>query len=153
MRSTVNPFSTAVKAALDEARQRGDRRMGTEHLLLGLLRDPDSETALALGVPLGTARAGLEALDRAALSAIGIDVGEVPDRRPRKHPRIPGANFTSSAREAVNQALKATTMRTRTKEGPKHLLLVLLDQQPPDPVAALIDELGVDRAEVRARLA
>ncbi|MFI6596074.1 Clp protease N-terminal domain-containing protein [Nonomuraea sp. NPDC050536] len=149
----MTPFSTAVKAALDEARQRGDRRMGTEHLLLGLLRDPDSEVARALGVSLDTARAGLDALDRAALSAIGIDVGEVPDRRPRRHPRIPGTNFTSTARAVVNQALKETTMRTRGAQAPKHVLLVLLDQQPPDPVAALIDELGVDRAEVRARLA
>ncbi|MFC7722578.1 hypothetical protein [Nonomuraea recticatena] len=35
------------------------------------------------------ARAALDALDGAALRAIGIDVGQAPQSRPRKHPRCP----------------------------------------------------------------
>ena len=38
--------------ATAEARRRGDRRVGTEHLLLALIADPDSSTARALDVPL-----------------------------------------------------------------------------------------------------
>ncbi|MFD1541946.1 Clp protease N-terminal domain-containing protein [Nonomuraea guangzhouensis] len=148
-----SPFAVVVTAALEEARQRGDRRLGTEHLLLGLLRDPGQAPAQALGVDLERARAALEELDRAALRALGIDVGEVPPARPRKHPAVPGTALTSSARAAINQSIKATTRKVRNTAGPAQLLLALLAQGRPDPVAALIDHLGIDRTEVRDRLA
>ena len=64
---------TVVTSALEEARLRGDRRIGTEHLLLGLLHDPDSVAARTLGIDLATAQEALDALDRAALAAVGID--------------------------------------------------------------------------------
>ncbi|NUP68945.1 MAG: hypothetical protein HOW71_43015, partial [Nonomuraea sp.] len=99
-----SPFATVVSAALDEARERGDRRLGTEHLLLGLLRDPGSEPARALGVDLTGARAALDELDREALRSLGLDLGEAPPRpTPRRHPAIPGTALTSSARAAVNR--------------------------------------------------
>ncbi len=147
-----SPFAVAIKAAMDEARQRGDRRMGTEHLLLGLLRDPSGPPARALGVDARTARAALEALDQAALRAIGLDVGDTPLGGPRKHPPIPGTALTSSARAVINQAVRATSRKSRDHTGPGQVLLELLEQRHPDPVAALIDRLGVDRAAVRARL-
>ncbi|MER6950484.1 Clp protease N-terminal domain-containing protein [Nonomuraea sp. NPDC000554] len=146
-----SPFAKVVTAALEETRQRGDRRLGTEHLLLGLLHDPDSPTARALGVRVADARAALDALDQAALKAIGIDVGVPPKSRPRKHPAVPGTALTTSARAAINQAVKATTLRTRDT-APNHLLLVLLAQSRPDPVAELLDELRIDRPAIRARL-
>ncbi|WP_049574403.1 Clp protease N-terminal domain-containing protein [Nonomuraea sp. SBT364] len=148
-----SPFGQAIKAAQDEARQRGDRRMGTEHLLLGLLRDPAGAPARALGVDAAAARAALDTLDRAALRAIGIDVGDADRARPRKHPPLSGTALTSSARAAIVQAAKATTRKNRDQAGPAQLLLALLDQRHPDPVAELIDTLAVDRAAARARLA
>ena len=120
-------FGSAVKAALDEARQRGDRRLGTEHLLLGLLADPEGAPARALGIETADARAALQALDEAALRAIGIEVGETPRARPRKHRAIPGTALTSSARAVVNQAIRATTVRDRDTLGPTELLLALAD--------------------------
>ncbi|MEU8250844.1 Clp protease N-terminal domain-containing protein [Nonomuraea sp. NPDC048916] len=145
-----SPFALVVKGAFEEARQRGDRRLGTVHLLLGCLRAP--EPAQALGVDAHTARAALDALDRAALRAIGIDVGETPPARPRKHPPVPGTALTSSARAVINQAIKATPRKTRSIAAPAQLLLALLAQARPDPVAELLDRLGIDRAAVRARL-
>ncbi|GGT03911.1 hypothetical protein DMB42_08250 [Nonomuraea sp. WAC 01424] len=147
-----SPFAAVVSAALDEARQRGDRRLGTEHLLLGLLHAPGSEPARALGVDLATARAALDELDRVALRSIGLDLGEAPRATPRRHPPISGTALTSSARTVVNTAIRATRTRTRP-QVPRHLLLALLDQDGHDPVAHLIDHLGVDRAAVRARIA
>ncbi|QFY06510.1 hypothetical protein GBF35_07275 [Nonomuraea phyllanthi] len=143
-------FAVMVKAAFEEARQRGDRRMGTEHLLLGVLHDADS--ARALGVDLPGARAALEELDRAALRMLGLEVGDVP-QAPRKHPPVPGTALTSSARAVINQAIKSTTARTRTAEAPRQLVLALLAQARPDPVARLIDQLGIDRTAVRGRVA
>ncbi|MGW0801648.1 Clp protease N-terminal domain-containing protein [Nonomuraea sp. NPDC002799] len=144
-------FAVVVKAALEEARLRGDRRLGTEHLLLGALHHGDS--ARALGVDVAAARAALDELDRAALRMLGLEVGEMPKRPPRKHPRIPGTAFTSSARAVVNQAIKATTAKTRPVEAPRHLVLALLAQSRQDPVAQLIDQLGIDRTAVRDRMA
>ncbi|MEV4572724.1 Clp protease N-terminal domain-containing protein [Nonomuraea jabiensis] len=143
-------FGVIVKAAFDEARQRGDRRLGTEHLLLGVLHDAD--LAGAVGVDVAGARAALDELDRAALRMLGLEVGDLP-RTPRKHPPVPGTALTSSARATINQAIKATTMKTRSAEAPRQLVLALLAQGRPDPVAGLIDHLGIDRAAVRGRCA
>ncbi|TDC99723.1 hypothetical protein E1292_30915 [Nonomuraea deserti] len=145
-KSTV---TVIIKAAFEEARLRGDRRMGTEHLLLGLLHH--DESARGLGVDTAAARAALDELDRAALRMLGLEVGDVP-KSPRKHPRIPDTALTSSARAVLNQAIKATTMKTREAQMPRHLALGLLAQAHPDPAAQVIDQLGIDRAAVRSRL-
>ncbi|RBQ17414.1 hypothetical protein DP939_25525 [Spongiactinospora rosea] len=150
-----SPFAVVVDAAREEARRRGDRRLSTEHLLLGLLHEPGA--ARAFGVDLATARAGLDDLDRAALRALGIEVGDLGELldhppAPPRHPRLRPASITSAALDALRQAVKATTVRTR-RTAPGHLLLALLSCEPPDPAAALIGRLGVDRAAVRERLA
>lgn len=63
-----NPWSTYIDAR-EEARRRGDRKVGTEHLILGLLREP--VLAQALGCDLRTARDALDAMDHDALAAVG----------------------------------------------------------------------------------
>ncbi|HEY8721051.1 Clp protease N-terminal domain-containing protein [Pengzhenrongella sp.] len=133
--------------ATAEARRRGDRRVGTEHVLLALLVDPESDVARALRVPLAEARAALEALDGVALASVGIDTtfhGPVlPGRAGERLRLTPAARaaFTSLREEANGERL-----------GVRHVLLVLLSRQHPDPAADLLDALGVDRAQVRDRL-
>jgi ATP-dependent Clp protease ATP-binding subunit ClpA len=144
-----HPFSVVVKAALDEARLRGDRRLGTEHLVLGLLSAPDSAPARALGVDLPAARAALQSLDKAALASIGIEVGDFPPVSARPLGKRPP--LTSAARAALSTAVRATTMKTRGL-APRHLLLTLLASRSPDPAADLLVELGVDGSTVRQRL-
>ena len=56
--------------ASEEARRRGDRRTGTDHLLLALFEDPSIE--VVLGVSLQQARQALESLDHEALAAMGL---------------------------------------------------------------------------------
>ncbi|WP_410671089.1 Clp protease N-terminal domain-containing protein [Amycolatopsis sp. cmx-4-68] len=141
-----SPFARVVTAALAESHRRGDRRLGTEHLLLGLLHDPSC--ARALGVELEQARAALDRLDRAALAALGIEVeglrpAEVPVRRGKL---TPGA-LTSNARAVVNEAIRGVP-RPR---DPAELLRALLKVSRPDPAADLLAELGVDREAVRRR--
>src|SRR3974390_899412 len=55
--------------ASEEARRRGDRRTGTDHVLLALLEDPSIE--VVLGVSLQQARQALESLDQETLGALG----------------------------------------------------------------------------------
>ena len=67
-----SPFATVVTAALEESRRRGDRRLGTEHLLLGLLHDPDC--ARALGVDLETPAPPSTGSTGPPCAALGIEV-------------------------------------------------------------------------------
>jgi ATP-dependent Clp protease ATP-binding subunit ClpA len=139
-----------ILAAIEEAQQRGDRLLGSEHLFLGLLHEPDSAAVKVLGADLGGAHAALETLDRAALAAIGLDVGNlrIASRAAwRKGPRM-----SSAARAVINRAVKEAT-RTKGRHVWTTLMAqALLDSDPPDPVAALIAELGIDRSAVRERL-
>jgi hypothetical protein len=142
-----SPFASVVTAALEESRRRGDRRLGTEHLLLGLLHD--TGCARALDVDLATARAALDRLDREALAALGIDVeGLRPAAVPRRRGKLTPGALTSSARAVVNEAIRGVPRR----RDPAELLRVLLSVTRPDPAADLFAALGVDREEVRRRL-
>src|ERR1700759_4508624 len=59
--------------ASEEARRRGDRRTGTDHVLLAVLEDPPVEAVR--GVTLPQARQALESLDQEALGALGLGSG------------------------------------------------------------------------------
>jgi ATP-dependent Clp protease ATP-binding subunit ClpA len=147
---SATDIQAVVLAAIDEARQRGDRLLGSEHLFLGLLHEPDSVAVRALGVDLSVARAALGTLDRAALAAIGLDVRDLPiaSRAPlRKGPRM-----SSAARAVINRAVKEATRTKARHVGTTHMALALLASEPPDPMAALMAELSIDKAVVRERL-
>ncbi|MFE5856337.1 Clp protease N-terminal domain-containing protein [Streptomyces sp. NPDC056500] len=138
----------AVSAAHEEARMRGDRRLGTEHLFLGVL--PAEGAARAVGVDLANARATLAALDLAALAVVGIDARDVERVAiPASRKRTP---FTSGARTVV----KRTVIEARKAGGRRieaeHLLLAILSCERPDPAAELVAALHIDRTEVRDRL-
>ena len=135
-----------IMAAMAEAQRRGDRRLSTEHLLLGVLHEP--EAVAALGVDLDEARAGLDSLDRAALAAIGINTGEfAPTAVPAATKRPP---LTTAARATLLRAVKPGAKAVHPTAG--QFVLALLANDRPDPAADLMAHLGVDPAAVRARL-
>ena len=87
--------------ALAEARRRGDRRVGTDHIALAMLCDPDSDTARALGFSLDSARTALETLDSEALATLGIDAPFVEvATAPRTSERL---SLTPAGREAETE--------------------------------------------------
>jgi hypothetical protein len=128
------------------ARRCGDRRVSTEHVLLAVLAGPDPIAADVLGTSLDTAEEALRELDRRALATVGITGVEVPP--------IPAASGRSlrltPGALSVFRGLGKLSRGERT--GPKHVVLALLDRRSPDPAAALIDALSIDRAEARRRL-
>jgi len=143
-------FRSLVLSAGEEARRRGDRRIGTEHLLLGLLSDEDSPAATALGVSLDDVRTRADELDVLALSAIGVGVESLTSASPVK----PGRRLpplTSGARTVIKQALDSAKPRRRGRLSSAHFLLAVLALRAPDPAAVLLDEIGVDRAVVGER--
>jgi hypothetical protein len=154
-------LKTLLKSATEEAGRRGDRRLGTDHLLLGLLHDADSPAAVALGLSLADARAARDALDLAALEAVGVKVAAVGEPPPvafgRRLPPL-----TSGARAVLERAIGDARLRRTGRVDPGHFLLgrigagnyllALLSCERPDPAAELLHALGVDRKAVRERL-
>ena len=100
--------------ASEEARRRGDRRTGTDHLLLALLEDPSIEAVL--GVSLQQARQAHESLDHEALGALGLgsgtDAPALPMRAVPKKPRIRDVakkdrfRMTPAAKKVLEEAFK-----------------------------------------------
>jgi hypothetical protein len=144
--------------ASEEARRRGDRRTGTDHLLLALLEDPSIEAVL--GVSLQQARQALDSLDQEALGALGLGSGTgappLPMRAVPKKPTIRDVakkdrfRMTPAAKKVLEDAYKPH--RRMLYVTAQQVLAQILTLQPPDPAAALLGALGVNAPEVRRRL-
>ena len=144
--------------ASEEARRRGDRRTGTDHVLLALFEDPSTEAVL--GVGLQQARQALESLDREALGALGLgsgtDAPPLPMRAVPKKPRLRDLmqkdrlRMTPAAKKVLEEASKPN--RRRLQVTAQQVLAQILTLQPPDPAAVLLGALGVNTTEVRRRL-
>jgi hypothetical protein len=158
--NAYHPWSTVFDAG-QEARRRGDRKIGTEHLALALLMEPD--LASAVGCDLGRARGTLEALDREALSAIGVDAAlDAPPlptlprsarpSRPTIRTLLSGPRLTPAAKSVLRDSSRGMR-RGGPHPGPQRVLAALLELEPPDPAAGLFAALGVDRAGLQQRLA
>jgi ATP-dependent Clp protease ATP-binding subunit ClpA len=150
-RLSADARKLVLASATEEARRRGDRRLGTDHLLLGLLHDEDCRAAKALGVSLAGARAAAEALDVAALAAVGVEIDAVGQGSPVSFGRqLPP--LTSGARAVFKRAIDEARPFKSGRIDTTHFLLALLALQRPDPAAELLDALAVDRQAVRGRL-
>ncbi len=153
---TYHPWTTYMWAS-EEARRRGDRRAGTDHLLLGLLEEPSVEAVL--GVSLQEARDALDSLDREALGALGVGPGiDAPELRMHIVPKRPTIKavikdriqMTPAGKKVLQEAGKP--MRRGKHITPQQVLARVLDLEPPDPAAVLLGVLGVNTSEVRRRL-
>ena len=144
--------------ASEEARRRGDRRTGTDHLLLALLEDPSIEAVL--DVSLQQARQALESLDHEALGALGMGSGtDAPPLPMRAVPKKPTLRdiakkdrlrMTPAAKKVLQEAARPN--RRMLQITAQQVLAQILTLQPPDPAAVLLGALGVNTPEVRRRL-
>ena len=154
--ASYHPWTTYV-AAREEARQRGDRRVGTEHLVLALLSD--SEIGELLGTTLETAQSRLSGLDRDALEAIGLALEvQIPLLAERELPSRPTIRavldnrikMTPAAKGALQEAGKP--MRRGEHISARQVLGAVVENRPPDPGTSLLTALGVDLDRVRKTL-
>jgi ATP-dependent Clp protease ATP-binding subunit ClpA len=141
-------FGATYYDARDEAIRRGDRVIGTEHLVLALLADPASPAAQALGCDLPSARAALDALDSQALAAVGVAPGITAGP----------VTMRTAGRLRLTPAAKAviTSIRSARKDRQAGLGIVLnalLKLPRPDPAAELLTALGIDAHAARERFA
>jgi hypothetical protein len=154
---TLHAWAICLKAS-EEARRRGDRRYGTDHLLLALFEDPSIE--ILLGVNLQQARQALASLDHEALGAVGlgsgIDAPPLPMRAVPKKPRLRDVTqkdrlrITPAAKKVLEAASKPNHRRLYVKA--QQVLAHILTLQPPDPAAVLLEALGVNTSEVQQQL-
>ena len=153
----LHPWAIYLRAS-EEARRRGDRRTGTDHLLLALLEDPPVE--VVLGVSLQQARQALESLDHQALGALGMvsgtDAPALPMRAVPKKPRLRDVakkdrlRMTPAAKKVLEEAVKPN--RRGLQVTAQQVLAQILALQPPDPAAVLLGALGVNTSQVQRRL-
>jgi len=102
----------SVVAAQEEARQLNDKHIGTEHLLLGLLTEPDAiagQVLAQLGIGLAATRADVAAI-------VGTGGGS-----PSGH--IP---FTARAKKVLELALREALQLGHNYIGTEHILLGLV---------------------------
>ena len=125
-----------VVFAQEEAESLGHSRVGTEHLLLGLIRTEDETTAPIL------ADAKLD-LDKARERAREL-VGDAPVRR-----RSP---FTRAAKRTLENTLREARALGDNYIGAEHVLLGLLDDDRNGAVK-IIRELGGDPETLREAVA
>ena len=157
-RETFHAWAIYLQAS-EEARRRGDRRTGTDHILLALLEDPSIEAVL--GVSLEQARQVLESLDQEALAGVGLvsgaDAPPLAMRAVPKKPRIRDVakrdrfRMTPAAKKVLEEAYKPRGHRKLQVTG-LEVLAQILALQPPDPGAVLLGALGANTSEVRRRL-
>jgi Clp amino terminal domain, pathogenicity island component len=143
----------------EEARRRGDRQVGTDHILLALFEDPLTEAVL--GVSLQQARQALDSLDREALGALGLgtdaDAPDLPMHAVPKKPRLRDLmmqkdrlRITPAAKKVLEGAGKVN--RRGLQITAQQVLAQILTLQPPDPATVLLGSLGVNTPEVQRRL-
>jgi ATP-dependent Clp protease ATP-binding subunit ClpA len=126
-----------VQLAQDEARTLGHDHVGTEHVLLGLLREADSLAARALGsvgVTLENARAEVVHLQA---SSATVTTGQIP--------------FTPPAKKVLELALREALVLDHNYIGPEHILLGVL-RQDEDLAAQILRQLGADTTKIRVEL-
>jgi ATP-dependent Clp protease ATP-binding subunit ClpC len=126
-----------VVLAQEEARRLNHSQIGTEHLLLGLLREPASvatEVLVSLGVSVEEVRVGVEE---------SIGRGQTAPRGDML--------FTPRAKRALELSLREAEQLGHHDVGTEHLLLGLLREG--DGVAAqVLVGLGADHGRVRERV-
>ncbi|GGV82308.1 Clp protease N-terminal domain-containing protein [Streptomyces gelaticus] len=126
-----------VMAAQNEARAAHNDEVGTEHLVLGLLSEPEG-----LGAAFITAQGvTLEAARRAATEALRPAVdGELPDLVP----------YDAAARKALELTFREALRMGHNYIGTEHILLALLEQE---DGAGVLTGLGIDKATAEAGIA
>jgi Clp amino terminal domain, pathogenicity island component len=124
-----------VMAAQNEARAAGNDEIRPEHLMLGLLSEPDAlaaESIVAQGVPLETVR-------QTVTAKLPPAAGHVPELIP----------YDPQAKKALELTFREALRMGHNYIGTEHILLALLELQ--GGTGALVG-LGIDKATAEASI-
>ena len=132
-----------VTNAVDEAKTRGDSRIGTEHLLIGVARSRALEGMMP---DVESIRAELDRMDRAALASVGLDPGLIEVSGPSRRKRSGHIPFTGGAKEILKDALRAALDLGHRHIGVEHIALALTVVEGPDRATRALYGLDLDTA-------
>jgi ATP-dependent Clp protease ATP-binding subunit ClpA len=127
-----------VVLAMEEARRLNHLHIGTEHLLLGLLREPASvatEVLVSLGVSVEEVRVGVE--ERIGRGQTAPPDGHMP--------------FTPRAKKALELSAREAKQLQHHYVGTEHLLLGLVGEGK-GVAAQVLVRLGAEHGRVRERV-
>src|SRR5258708_5075832 len=119
---------SAVSVAELEARRMGHHHIGTEHLLLGILTESDSDETQAIRA----AGASLDAAREKVVEAVGTKLD----------PSDGDPEFTARARRALERASRFSLQRLDEHVDVEHVLLGVLDVE--GTACQVLRRLGVD---------
>jgi ATP-dependent Clp protease ATP-binding subunit ClpA len=135
----TDPARRVLALAQEEARSRDCHRVGTEHLLLGLIQERE-------GIAL------------AALSSLGISpemvrrqVEEITGQRQGQEPSGGHTQYTMRAKKALDLSLREALQLGHHHIGTEHILLSLI-REGEGPAAQALLELGADLSLVRQQV-
>jgi hypothetical protein len=134
----------SVRLARREADLLGQRYLGTEHLLLGLLSDDDGPAVRALGslgVTLADARAEVLRQQEGTEGGRTVGVSSASGRFP----------ISTSAREAMEQSLREAVRLESAHLGVEHVLLALVRVET-GAASRVLASLGVTGPALEQRL-
>jgi hypothetical protein len=137
----------AVGFAREEARMAGHDVVGTEHILLGLLRAATGGLATALdaaGVTLAAARTDLQSTMAEEDTAVASGAEGTASAAAR-------TGVSPLARACLEQSLRETVRRGDRHLGIEHLLLALLGR-PEGGATRTLESLGVPPARLRREI-
>ena len=175
----THPARESVMAAQVVARRLGDHRIGTQHLLLGVLEQPDAVAARVL-TELGVTPAGVEQQiqtelagapfgigDEEALGAIGINLAEVrrrieaafgPDAlraRRAKRNRVGVLSdhipFTPRSKKVLELSLREALRLGHKYIGTEHIMLGMI-REGQGLAVLVLTRLGVGPDALRTRI-
>jgi ATP-dependent Clp protease ATP-binding subunit ClpA len=124
--------------ALDEASTRGSNRIGTEHILLGLVMERDGVAAGALDL------VGI------SLDAVRQQIEEITGQG-QEAPAPSHQQYTLRAKRALDMSLREALQLGDHHIGTEHILLGLL-REGEGPAAQVLIELGADLKLVRQQV-
>ncbi|MFI6064510.1 Clp protease N-terminal domain-containing protein [Micromonospora sp. NPDC051227] len=125
-----------VMASQEEARASGNAEIGPEHLVLGLLAEPEGLAARVM--------AGRGATPEAVREAVGA---VLPPRAEQVPDLIP---YDARGKKALELTFREALRLGHNYIGTEHILLALLEQE---DGAGVLTNLGLDKATVEADLA
>jgi hypothetical protein len=145
----------AVSVARREAYAAGAQAVGTEHLLLGLLRAADAQTLNALrrvGLTAQHTRSLLEETAETPLDGMPEAAQPRPDDRRASASARPVPAVSPVAQRVLASALRERADRRSGPLSARDLLLALL-REPNGGASRTLERLGVSRDELKLELA
>ena len=152
---TLSPeMKNVIQLAIDEARKLGHSHVGTEHLLLGIVRETESTAAKALasvGVSLEAVRHNVIATLGQPHREVGASAPMPPSSQSTRNFAGPFDRFDHRAKRVLALAQDEALRFNHNYIGTEHLLVGLIREE--EGVAArVLSKLGVELTKARSAL-